>query len=159
MEHPAFNLRCPQQCLLKKREHTRLFSNILEVRLVSHRCSVQYININMYYYHFDRALLIEYCYAIRVWDLAISLTLRATRLSVGTVAGGGGAQGAHAHLFFAKYFKKSPKLAKKYSKNLGGKPPKPRAPPPFFRFWIRHWCMHSCLPNRLQASRMRLVQY
>ena len=59
------------------------------------------------------------------------------------IQGGGGAP-----LFFAKYFKKSPKLAKIYQKNLGGKPPKLRASPPFFRSWIRHWakpiyCKHK----------------
>ena len=44
---------------------------------------------------------------------------------------------------FAKYFKKSHKLAKIYQKYLGGKPPKPGAPPSFHRSWIRHWCQRA----------------
>ena len=42
----------------------------------------------------------------------------------------GGEHVAHP-TYFAKYFEKSPKLAKIYQKNLGGKPQKPWAPPFF----------------------------
>ena len=47
----------------------------------------------------------------------------------GRSRGGGGAGCGGAPLIFAKYFAKSPTLAKIYPKNLGGHPPEPRAPP------------------------------
>ena len=57
-----------------------------------------------------------------------SVPTRETKLLISAVSVRSRLTSTLAHPF-AKYFKKSPKLAEIHQKNLRGKPPKPRAPP------------------------------